>query len=111
MASNLSLAEQETHLNMTADDRDTWHVYSDDPVMQRRLESVGAVLVRTTGDGNGKEYTLPANQLSLRKPPKPLSEERKAQLAMRMRSMRAAQEIMDAKVPNRASWEAGSHGD
>lgn len=79
---DLTLAEQETHLNMTGDDHKTWHVYSDDPVMQRKLESVGAALVRSTKDGLGKFYTLPANQISFRKP---LSEEQKAKKVANLR--------------------------
>lgn len=62
---NLSLNEQETMLNLVADDRGTWHAYSDDPVMQRKLEAVGAVLIKS--DGTGKHYTLRANQVSFRK--------------------------------------------
>lgn len=63
----LTQSEQETHLSMTADNRGEWHVYSDDPVMQRRLESVGATLVRPSTNGIGKHYTLRANQISFRK--------------------------------------------
>ena len=81
MTIELSNEERETHFSMTADDRSAWAVYSDDPIMQRRLESIGATLTRIAPDGLGKHYTLPANQLSLRNAPKPLSDERKAQLA------------------------------
>lgn len=94
---SLTLQEQETHLNMTADDRGAWHVYSDDPVMQRRFEAVGATLVRTSADGIGKHYTLPASQITIRKARKPMSKERKAQLANRLRAMQTAQEITGAK--------------
>ena len=81
----LTLQEQETHLSMTADDRSVWAIYSDDQVMQRRLESIGATLVKN--EGAGKHYTLPANQVTLRKPKKPMPEARKAQLAERMRTL------------------------
>lgn len=90
---NLTLAEQETILTMTADDRDTWSVFSDDPVMQRRLESIGATLVKVGSNGVSKFYTLPANQITLRQPPKPMSEERKAQLGDRMRALHATKVI------------------
>lgn len=86
--SNLTLQEQETHLNLTADDRSTWSVYSDDAVMQRKLESIGAKLVRVSADGLGKHYTLRADQITFRKGKRELSPERKAQLAARMRAMR-----------------------
>lgn len=65
----LSLEEMETHFNIVAADRGTVHIYSDDPVLQRRIEAVGATLVREEPDRCGKHYTLPANQLTLRKPP------------------------------------------
>ncbi len=87
---NLTQQEQETILSMSAFDRNFWHVYSDDPVMQRRLESIGAKIVRVASDGIGKHYELPANQVTLKKPPKPMSDERKAQLGQRLREMRAA---------------------
>ncbi len=90
---NLTQQEQETVLSMTADDRNTWHVYSDDPVMQRRLEGIGAKVVRVASDGIGKHYELPANQVTLRKPLKPMSDERKAQLGQRLRALRTATEI------------------
>lgn len=78
---NLTLQEQETHLNLTAEDRGTWHVYSDDPIMQRRLESIGAEITKIMADGVDKEYALRADQVLLRKGKRqsaPLSE---AQLA------------------------------
>jgi len=83
---NLTLAEMETHLNMTAENRDCWQIYSDDTVMQRRLEAIGATIVKIAVDGIGKHYTLPANQISLRNAPKPLSDERKAQLSSQLRA-------------------------
>lgn len=98
----LTLAEQETALTMSADDRSTWQIFSDDPVMQRRFESIGATLIKASPDGISKWYAIPANQISLRQPAKPLSDERKAQLADRMRAMRDATQKTGAKVPNSA---------
>lgn len=92
----LTLAEMETHLNLVGDDRNTWHVYSDDPVMMRRLETIGATVTKTEKSG-GKHYTLPANQVTLRKPSKPLSAERKAQQAANLSQARAALSINSAK--------------
>lgn len=83
----LSLEEMETHFNIVAADRGTVHIYSDDPVLQRRIEAVGATLVREEPDRCGKHYTLPANQLSLRMPPKPATEEQRE----RGRALRRAQ--------------------
>lgn len=71
-----------------ADDRNTWHVFSDDPVMQRRLEAKGAEVVSVAGDG--KHYKLRADQLLFRTGKRVLSETRKAQLAARMRALRSA---------------------
>lgn len=85
----LTLQEQETHLNMVAEDRNTWHIYSDDPVMQRRLESIGATLTKAEKSG-GKHYTLPASQVTLRKPKKPLTDAQKAQRAELLAKARAA---------------------
>lgn len=73
----LTNAERETHLNLVADDRNVWHVYSDDPVMQRRLASIGAVVEKE--DGTGIHYTLRADQVLLRKGKRkapPMTEER-----------------------------------
>jgi hypothetical protein len=94
---NLSLEEQETHLNMTAADRDTWYAYSVDKVMQRKLERVGAELVRIMPDGIGKEYKLRADQLSFRRGKRQLSESAKAQLATRMRTLRKITVLREEK--------------
>lgn len=58
-------AERETCFNMVAEDRNVIHAFSDDPVMQRRIERVGGELVRE--EGPSKWYTLRADQLLLRK--------------------------------------------
>lgn len=81
----LTLVEQETVLNMTADDRGMWEVFSDDPVMQRKLESVGAILVRPASSGDGKFYRLPANQVSFRKP-SALTDEQRAVMSARAKA-------------------------
>ena len=82
---DLANSERETHLNMTADNRNEWVVFSDDPVMMRKLDTI-AEFVKTVGEG--KEYRLRTEQLSFRKGKRELSAERKAQLAERMRSLR-----------------------
>jgi hypothetical protein len=84
MATKLSLEEQEVHFSMSADDPGTWYVYTDYPKWQRKLEAAGATLVREEPDRLGRHYTLPAKQLSLRRPAKPLSEERKAELVLKL---------------------------
>lgn len=79
MPVELTLAEMETHLNMTADNRNEWVMTSDDPVMCRRFEAIGAKFVRTIGQL--REYTIPANQISLRKPSNLTPEERRERTA------------------------------
>ncbi len=106
MTTELTNAERETHLNMTADNRDEWVITSDDPVMQRRFEAIGATFIRSIGQL--REYTLPANRISLRNERAPMSEERKAQLAATLRAARENTITMGAEVANRASsdeWE------
>lgn len=62
--SNLSNAERETHINMTAEDRSKWTVFTDDPVMIRKLDKIA----KCTGKhGEGKYYELEKAQVSLRK--------------------------------------------
>lgn len=83
---DLSNAERETMLNMPADDRSGWIVFSDDPVMMRKLEKANAEFVRNVGAG--KEYRLKAEQVTFRRGKKQLSEEAKAKLSERMRRLR-----------------------
>lgn len=83
---DLTLAEKETHLNMSAADRNVWEISTDDEVMQRRFESIGAKLIYTRG--GTKFYTLPANQVSLRNK-RELSDKQRAALAERGKALAA----------------------
>ena len=76
---------------MCADDRSLWAIGTDDPVMARRFEAVGATLTKVRGDW--REYTLPANQISLRNPSR-LTEEQREKLAQRARERFAAKESL-----------------
>lgn len=67
-------AEREVHLSMAANDRSTWLVGTDDAYWQRRFEAIGATLIEARGEW--REYTLPANQVSLRNPSKLTGEQR-----------------------------------
>lgn len=81
---DLTLIEMETHMNLSAADRGVWEITSDDPVMQRRLESIGA---KCTGKrGVLKFYTLPANQVTLRNK-RELTDEQRAALSARGKIM------------------------
>ena len=62
----LSKAERETHINMAADDRTQWEVFSDDPVMLRRLEAIGAECIGEVGEG--RRYRLAASQVRFYRP-------------------------------------------
>lgn len=82
MTNELSNAERETHLNMTADDRSVWIVFTDDLVMMRRLDAI-AEFVRAVG--SGKEYRLRADQVLIRAGKRTVSEENKRKFAERMK--------------------------
>lgn len=79
--------ERETLISQVATDRTAWEIYTNDPVTQRKFESIGAKLVKTTVDGTGKFYTILAEQISFRKGKKVLSPERRKQLGDRMRAL------------------------
>jgi hypothetical protein len=96
----LANEERETMLNMTADNRGVWLCFSDDPVMMKKLEEVGE-FVRVVGQG--KEYRLRADQITIRKGKRAMSDERRAQLATHMRGVRKYQVITSPEVANRAS--------
>lgn len=83
---DLSNAERETMLNMTADDRSGWIVFSDDPVMMRRLETANAEFVRNVGVG--KEYRLKTEQVLIRKGKRVVSDEQRRKAAEHMKLLR-----------------------
>ena len=86
----LTNAERETHLNMAADNRGVWEIASDDPMMLRRLEAVGATLVRQRGET--RWYTLPAEQVTIRRR-RELTDEQRAVLSERAKAMRKGSEV------------------
>lgn len=87
---DLTNAEREVHISMCADDRSAWTIGTDDGYWQRRFEAIGATLTRVRGEW--REYTLPANQISLRNPSK-LTEEQREELSRRARERFAAKEL------------------
>jgi predicted acylesterase/phospholipase RssA len=91
-----SLAETFTTFTQCADDRSKWRVYSADPVMIRKLESIGAVLLSQYDDGVGRLYEIRADQMTLKKGKRQLSPESRAALAKRLQDMRAAQAVQGA---------------
>lgn len=82
---NLSNDERETHLNMVANDRNTWTVYTDDPVMAARLNKIAIGISK----GFGKEYTLRADQVVLRKGKRAVSDAQRKLLSNRLAARRA----------------------
>jgi len=72
--SELTKEERELHINMTADNHNTFLVGTDDPYWIRRLDKIAE---RTMTSGEWVEYELPANQVTLRKPRKVTEEQRK----------------------------------
>lgn len=100
--------ETETSFWQNAADRNTWEVFTEDEYWITRLEKAGAVLVGELS-GGGRRYTIRGNQLGLRKgQKKPMSDERKAQLAARMRSMRETLNAMDETKLTDDSVEMGT---
>ena len=90
MASKLQLEEMETHLNLTADNRTEWEVYSDDPMMQKKFDKI-AQPYKTVG--KGKWYRIDAAFITIkakrRTTKKPVD---KTELSERMKKMRAARQ-------------------
>ena len=91
----LSNEERETHLNMVADDRTIWVCYTDDPVMAARLDKIAEGVVK----GWGKEYTLRADQVVLRKGKRAVTEAQRENLrkALANRQRIIATESADPK--------------
>lgn len=87
----LSREESETCILFNAADRENVHVFSDDPVFQRKLERAGAVIKKVNPSGS-KEYTLRYNQISIRKlkAKKEMTEEQRQRARERLNRMREA---------------------
>jgi len=86
----LSRNEQETHFSQSAVDRmdNTVYVYSDDPVWIRKLEKMGFEGKQVDGFG-GYEFVCENCLMSIRrKRTVELTEERREELAERMRNVR-----------------------
>ena len=63
---DLAVSERETHLNLTADNRGVWEVYSDDPVMIRKLDKIAQAHRETP---TGKYWMLSADQVRFYRQP------------------------------------------
>lgn len=71
MARKPIMNEQETQIVWLRGDTSA-KIYTSDTIVQRRMEVIGAVLVRSHEDGTN-EYELPLKQITLRKPQHKLS--------------------------------------
>jgi|SRR5215471_2745270 len=91
---DMSGDERETHISITAADRGAggnWEIYTDDPVMIGRFDKMKLVCVRTTA-GGGRIYSVPQNQITVRKKRVTTAEQKRARQehAERMREMALA---------------------
>lgn len=87
----LTNEERESHFNISAANRHIVEITSDDPVEQAKIEKVGCVAYQIRGET--KYYRMPRNQFSLRNPPKPMSEEKRQQLAEQLAKMREGKNV------------------
>ena len=83
----LTASERETIFRMVGDDHGEWDVFTDDPFWVARLDKI-ATAYRVNGEG--KWYKIPANQVTIKAPPKPPTE---AQIEAR----RKAVELMNSR--------------
>lgn len=85
---DLARDEMETTLIMRGDDRTKWECFSNDVVLQRRLEKAGATFIK--GDIYGKWYDLAVNQVTLRRPMELSDEARERRRAQAKRNLAPA---------------------
>ena len=85
----LTNAERETHLSFCADDRNTVHLFSDDPVSIKKFTKLFGEADRV--DGEGHFWIVTEGLVRIRKKGKrTLTEEQREALAVRMRKLRNA---------------------
>lgn len=78
----LTREERETIIYLNAADRDNIHVFSDDPVLQKRLDEIADEEdIETMSNGFSKKYRLEKGQVSFRKKMSPERKEKMARLA------------------------------
>ena len=64
----MKLTEKETHLNLTCDDRSQWQVFTDDPTMIKRFDSLGYERMKRIGEGY--TYSIAADNIQFVAMPK-----------------------------------------
>ena len=88
----LTAAERETRLSMMGDDHGTWNVFTDDPMWIDRLDKI-ATAYRVNAEA--RWYKIPARQVTLRAPAKPLTE---TQIEARRKSGERLRKRQDGKI-------------
>jgi len=78
-------AEIETHLNMSAENRDAWEMATDDIVMKRRMERMGIAPTRKQGDVCF--YSLTSANIVIRKGKRKVSDAQRLLAAERMKNI------------------------
>ena len=97
--------ERETSIYQNMADKSQWSIITEDPATIRKMAKIGATHVRTLF-GGAEEYTIRRNQLSFVKGRvSSMTDERKAQLATRMRSIRPNKELQGIQEAKLASQE------
>ena len=84
----MTRAEQETVISQSADDRSAWRVWTDDPIMARRLEKLGAA--RLPSRPGCAEFELHADQVLIRRGKRSTSEATRAAAGQRLAAARTA---------------------
>ena len=64
----MKLTDKETHLNLTCDDRSQWQVFTDDPTMIKRFDSLGYERQKKVGEGF--TYSIAADNIQFVAMPK-----------------------------------------
>lgn len=77
-----TLAETETALSQSADNRNEWELFTEDAVWQRRMAAMGVAPVRVQGESMW--YKLRADQVVIRKGKRAVSPEQAAAFRARM---------------------------
>ena len=64
LTNDLANSERETHISMTADNRDEWIIFTDDPVMANRFDKFAEFIEEKD---SGRHYRMRRNQITIGK--------------------------------------------
>lgn len=85
------MSDREIIISQDADNRQEWNVFTDDPVMVRKLEAIGAT--RTDTRGESTFWTIRADQILLRRGKRQVSEANRQAARERLAAARAARQV------------------